>query len=52
MRTAKKERDIKAQRGKLPTTTLALDMLIGDEEKKEKITKRKKQGADPHPRYP
>ena len=44
---------IEARRVKHPAPSRATDALIGDEEQngKEKRTKRKKEGADPQPRY-
>ena len=53
MRKEKKKKGIEAQRAKHPTPSWATDELIGDEKQngKQKITKRKKQGAGNQPSY-
>ena len=54
MGKVKKRKGIESLRVKHPTPSRETDTFIGDEEQieKQKITKRKKQGADPQPSYP
>ena len=54
VRRAKKRKGIEARRVKRPTPSRVIDALIGDEEqnRKQKRTKGKKQGAGPQPSYP
>ena len=54
VRRVTKRKGMEAQRVKDPTPSRAVDELIEEEEQKgkQKITKRKSQGAGPKPRYP
>ena len=53
-RKVKKRKEMEAQRVNHPTPYRATDALTGDKEQNGKLerTKRKKQGAGPHPSYP